>query len=66
MGTDSYDHRQFAQQCDLYTGGFAAGCHVSTYHSSLTKTEQGVLFSSHCLDDNLTYMLNLWEELFCW
>jgi Zn-dependent M16 (insulinase) family peptidase len=27
--------------------------------------EQGVLFSSYSLDDNLPYMLNLWEDLFC-
>jgi Zn-dependent M16 (insulinase) family peptidase len=65
FGTENYDYRQFSQLCDQYTGGLDVSSHVSAHYNDLMTMEQGVLFSSYSLDDNLPYMLNLWEDLFC-
>ena len=65
FGTENYDYRQFSQLCDQYTGGLDVSSHVSAHYNDLMTMEQGVLFSSYSLDDNLPYMLNLWDDLFC-
>ena len=64
MGAGDLDHRQFAQQCDLYTGGLHVSPHVTQHHTNLCGYDQGVLLSSHCLDRHLPYMLSLWEDVF--
>ena len=64
MGAGDLDHRQFAQQCDLYTGGLHISPHVTQHHTNLCGYDQGVLLSSHCLDRHLPYMLALWEDVF--
>ena len=65
FGTENYDHRQFSQLCDQFTGGLDVSSHVCAHYNDLMTMEQGVLFSSYALDDNLPYMLNLWEDIFC-
>ena len=65
FGTDNYDHRQFSQLCDQFTGGLDVSSHVCAHYNDLMTMEQSVLFSSYALDDNLPYMLNLWEDIFC-
>lgn len=35
-----------------------------SHHSNEVAFDQGVLFSSHCLDRHLPYMLSLWEDVF--
>ena len=64
MGAGDLDHRQFAQQCDLYTGGLHVSPHVAQHHTNMCGYDQGVLFTSHCLDRHLPYMLSLWEDIF--
>ena len=64
MGAGDLDHRQFAQQCDLYTGGLHVSPHVAQHHTNMSGYDQGVLFTSHCLDRHLPYMLYLWEDIF--
>eukprot|EP00731_Ephydatia_muelleri_P032052 Em0023g559a len=64
MGAGDLDHRQFAQECDLYTGGLFVSPHVCSHHTSPLGYEQGVLFTSHCLERHLPHMLSLWEDVF--
>ncbi len=64
MGAGGLDHRQFAQQCDLYTGGLSVCPHVVSHHTHPSGYDQGVFLASHCLDRHLPYMLALWEDVF--
>uniref|UniRef100_A0A8C5XKD5 Presequence protease, mitochondrial n=1 Tax=Microcebus murinus TaxID=30608 RepID=A0A8C5XKD5_MICMU len=64
MGCGSLDYRQQAQQMELKTGGMTVSPHVLPDDSHLDTYEQGVLFSSLCLDRNLPDMMHLWTEIF--
>ena len=64
MGAGDLDYRQFAQECDLYTGGLSVSPHVASHHTTPLGYEQGVLFSSYCLERHLPHMLSLWEDVF--
>ncbi|KAM9091335.1 presequence protease, mitochondrial isoform 5-T5 [Megaptera novaeangliae] len=64
LGCGGLDYRELAQQVDLKTGGLAAAPHVLPDDSHLDTYEQGVLFSSFCLDRNLPDMMHLWSEIF--
>ncbi|XP_057400410.1 presequence protease, mitochondrial isoform X3 [Balaenoptera acutorostrata] len=64
LGCGGLDYRELAQQVDLKTGGLAATPHVLPDDSHLDTYEQGVLFSSFCLDRNLPDMMHLWSEIF--
>ncbi|TKC33751.1 hypothetical protein EI555_021081 [Monodon monoceros] len=64
LGCGALDYRELAQQVDLKTGGLAAAPHVLPDDSHLDTYEQGVLFSSFCLDRNLPDMMHLWSEIF--
>ncbi|XP_038611635.1 presequence protease, mitochondrial [Tachyglossus aculeatus] len=64
MGCGVYDYREQAQQIELKTGGMSVSPHVIPDDSHLDVYEQGVLFSSLCLDRNLPDMMHLWSEIF--
>ncbi|KAF6270541.1 pitrilysin metallopeptidase 1 [Rhinolophus ferrumequinum] len=64
LGCGSLDYRQQAQQIELKTGGMSAAPHVLPDDSQLDTYEQGVLFSSFCLDRNLPDMMHLWADIF--
>uniref|UniRef100_A0ABI7Z3C6 Pitrilysin metalloproteinase 1 n=1 Tax=Felis catus TaxID=9685 RepID=A0ABI7Z3C6_FELCA len=64
LGCGLLDYRQQAQQIELKTGGMAASPHVIPDGTHLDVYEQGVLFSSFCLDRNLPDMMQLWGEMF--
>ncbi|XP_042846866.1 presequence protease, mitochondrial isoform X1 [Panthera tigris] len=64
LGCGLLDYRQQAQQIELKTGGMAASPHVIPDGTHLDVYEQGVLFSSFCLDRNLPDMMHLWSEIF--
>ncbi|XP_056655979.1 presequence protease, mitochondrial isoform X3 [Monodelphis domestica] len=64
MGCGIYDYREQAQQIELKTGGMSVTPHVIPDDSHLDMYEQGVLFSSLCLDRNLSDMMHLWSEIF--
>ena len=40
MGAGSLNHRQFAQQIDLYTGGLHVSPHICAHHSNESGYEQ--------------------------
>ncbi|KAM9308203.1 uncharacterized protein PAF06_012368 [Gastrophryne carolinensis] len=64
MGSGPYNYREQAQQIDLNTGGMSASISIATDSSNLDSYEQGVLFSSSCLDRNTSNMMRLWTEIF--
>nr|XP_004409406.2 PREDICTED: presequence protease, mitochondrial [Odobenus rosmarus divergens] len=64
LGCGLLDYRRQAQQIELKTGGMAASPHVLPDDAHLDTYEQGVLFSSFCLDRNLPDMMHLWSEIF--
>nr|XP_020016944.1 LOW QUALITY PROTEIN: presequence protease, mitochondrial [Castor canadensis] len=64
LGCGILDYREQAQQIELKTGGMTVSPHVLPDESHLDTYEQGVLFSSLCLDRNLPDMMHLWSEIF--
>nr|XP_033787421.1 presequence protease, mitochondrial [Geotrypetes seraphini] len=64
MGAGVYDYRKLAQQIELRTGGMSVGPMIIPDYSNLDAYEQGVIFSSYCLERNLPDMMHLWREIF--
>ncbi|CAI9569528.1 unnamed protein product [Staurois parvus] len=64
MGCGVYNYREQAQQIDLTTGGMSVSPLVASDDSNLDNYEQGVHFSSSCLDRNTPDMMHLWSEIF--
>ncbi|XP_056375480.1 presequence protease, mitochondrial [Hyla sarda] len=64
MGCGVYSYREQAQQMELTTGGMSVCPHIIPDDSNLDSYEQGVLFSSICLDRNMPDMMHLWSEIF--
>lgn len=60
MGAGDLDFRQLDQEIELSTGGLHAATHLVKHPIDVAQYEQGILLSSHCLDNNLTRMLDLW------
>ena len=50
---------QLEDEIKLKTGGIRASTHVTTNHSNLEITEEGLVFSGYCLDKNVPNMLEL-------
>lgn len=64
MGAGIYDYKELSHQIELHTGGLNASTLVSPDPSDLMSFEQGVLFTSYCLERNLDKTLDLWTEIF--
>lgn len=64
MGAGSMDYKELSQQIELSTSGLSAGTHVVQHHSDNYSYEQGLVFSSYCLDRNVDKMLGLWGDIF--
>lgn len=64
MGTKLHDYRAMDQLVQLKTGGLSFSSHIVETIKDCSKFEEGVLFSSYCLDQNSSNMFSLWEELF--
>ncbi|XP_053120937.1 presequence protease, mitochondrial isoform X2 [Hemicordylus capensis] len=64
MGCGALSYREQAQEIDLKTGGLSVSPHITADDSHLDMYEQGVLFSSLCLDRNLPDLMHLWTEIF--
>lgn len=54
---------QIEDEIKLKTGGIRAGTNVSTNHSNLEISEEGLVFTGHCLDKNVPDMLELLSEV---
>ncbi|KAI5784916.1 Metalloenzyme, LuxS/M16 peptidase-like protein [Pyronema domesticum] len=59
LGTAKKSMEQLEDEIKLKTGGIKAGTHISTNHSNLEITEEGLVFSGYCLDKNVPDMLEL-------
>ncbi|XP_018330906.1 presequence protease, mitochondrial [Agrilus planipennis] len=64
LGTNHYSYREFDQLINLKTGGLNLTPHIGESLYQLHSYEPGIFISSYCLDGNLDYMLDLWQELF--
>ncbi|XP_053323284.1 presequence protease, mitochondrial [Spea bombifrons] len=64
MGSGVYNYREQAQQIEQTTGQMSVSPLIVTDDSNLDSYEQGVLFSSSCLDRNMPDMMHLWSEIF--
>uniref|UniRef100_A0A8C6XRG6 Pitrilysin metalloproteinase 1 n=1 Tax=Naja naja TaxID=35670 RepID=A0A8C6XRG6_NAJNA len=64
MGCGAFNYREQALEIDLKTGGLSVSPHINVDDSHLDMYEQGVIFSSLCLDRNLPDMMHLWTEIF--
>ncbi|KAJ1674938.1 Mitochondrial presequence protease [Spiromyces aspiralis] len=63
LGTTKRDIAEIETDIRLYSGGITFGPVATTDHSSLELAEQGIMFSSHCLDANIPKMYELILEL---
>ncbi|KAJ1917030.1 Mitochondrial presequence protease [Mycoemilia scoparia] len=63
LGTTKRDMSEIETDIQLYTGGIGFSPLVTTDHSSLKLSEQGISISSHCLDANMEKMYTLLLEL---
>ncbi|XP_059827898.1 presequence protease, mitochondrial [Hypanus sabinus] len=64
MGCGNLNYREQAQQIELKTGGMSASPKILQDNENLDMYEQGVLFTSLCLDRNLPDMMQLWTDIF--
>lgn len=64
MGTEKLDYRTFDQQVKLKSGGLNINTHIAETIEDTNSFEEGILFSSYCLDRNVGNMYSLWEKLF--
>ncbi|XP_060681082.1 presequence protease, mitochondrial isoform X2 [Hemiscyllium ocellatum] len=64
MGCGNLDYRKQDQQIELKTGGMFASPKILQDNDNLDMYEQGVLFTSHCLERNLPDMMHLWTDIF--
>ncbi|XP_051872579.1 presequence protease, mitochondrial [Pristis pectinata] len=64
MGCGNLNYREQAQRIELKTGGMSASPKILQDNENLDMYEQGVLFTSLCLDRNLPDMMQLWTDIF--
>ncbi|XP_047541539.1 presequence protease, mitochondrial [Vanessa atalanta] len=62
--TKSYNYRDFDKYVSKSTSGLSFVTHIAEHIDQQEQYEQGVLISSHCLDENLPKMLDIWTEIF--
>lgn len=63
IGAGGHDYLWMSQQQELYTGGLGATPLCVGHHSSSSRLQRGILFSSHCLEKNFKNMLDLWTQI---
>lgn len=64
MGTNRHSYQDFHQLARLKTGGLSVSNHIADDTMDTFSYEEGILFSSYCLDRNVKDMFALWSELF--
>ncbi|XP_049882571.1 presequence protease, mitochondrial [Pectinophora gossypiella] len=62
--TKSYNYRDFDKYVSKTTSGLSILMHITEHIDQQEQFEQGLLIGSHCLDDNLPKMLDIWAEIF--
>ncbi|XP_021932698.1 presequence protease, mitochondrial [Zootermopsis nevadensis] len=64
MGTQRHTYQELHQLAQLKTGGLTVTNHIADDTMEMNSYEEGILFSSYCLDRNVKDMFTLWTELF--
>ncbi|KAG0638487.1 Metalloenzyme, LuxS/M16 peptidase-like protein [Tuber brumale] len=59
LGTGKRSMEELEDEIKLKTGGIRASTHVSTNHSNLEVTEEGLVFSGFALDNNIPDMFEI-------
>ncbi|CAH0404377.1 unnamed protein product [Chilo suppressalis] len=62
--TKSYNYRDFDKHVSKTTSGLGVITHITEHIDQQGQYEQGIVISSHCLDENLPKMLDIWSEIF--
>ncbi|CAH0599898.1 unnamed protein product [Chrysodeixis includens] len=62
--TKSFNYRDLDKYISKSTSGLGFLTHITEHIDQHGQFEQGVLISSHCLDENLPKMLDIWSEIF--
>lgn len=62
--TKSFNYRDLNKAVTKTTSGLSFITHVTEHIDQPGQYEQGILISSHCLDENLPKMLDIWSEIF--
>lgn len=63
LGTGKRSMEELEDEIKLKTGGIKASTHISTSHSDLEVTEEGLVFSGYALDRNIPDMFELLRTL---
>ncbi|KAG0045725.1 Mitochondrial presequence protease [Gryganskiella cystojenkinii] len=63
LGTHKRPMSEIDDEIRLYTGGVRVSPFLSTNHSAIDRTEEGISFSSYCLDRNQDRMYDLLGSL---
>lgn len=62
--TRNYNYRDFDKFVSKSTSGLGFLSHITEHIDQPGHYEQGILISSHCLDENLPKMMDIWGEIF--
>ncbi|XP_060808633.1 presequence protease, mitochondrial [Amyelois transitella] len=62
--TKKYNYRDFDKYVSKTTSGLAVLTHVTQHIDEKDAYEQGIVIDSHCLDENLPKMLDIWRQIF--
>lgn len=62
--TKNYNYRDFDTLVSQKTGGLSFSMQIVEKISEPSKFERGIVLGSHCLDENLTSMSEIWHEIF--
>ncbi|KAF6200005.1 hypothetical protein GE061_006304 [Apolygus lucorum] len=64
MGTKSRNYKQMDQLVQLKTGRLSFGTHIAENIYDILSYEEGITFSSMCIDKNVKAMMGLWTDIF--
>ncbi|CAG9794133.1 unnamed protein product [Diatraea saccharalis] len=62
--TKSFNYRDLDKFISKSTSGLSVITHITEHIDQQGQYEQGIVLSSHCLDENLPKMLDIWNEIF--
>ncbi|XP_054717808.1 presequence protease, mitochondrial-like [Uloborus diversus] len=64
MGAGKRNYKELDQEITLKTGSFGVSVHISEDPEDSFQFDKGLMFSSYCLERNVTDMFSLWEDIF--
>ncbi|XP_053621349.1 presequence protease, mitochondrial [Plodia interpunctella] len=62
--TKKYNYRDFDKYVSKSTSGLTVLTHITHHIDEKDAYEQGIVIDSHCLDENLPKMLDIWRQIF--